>query len=67
MKITAGPTVKAYATKVGASVEEVLAWLADYIDGPRSNWLDAMCKVSIKETPEAREASIRAYLKREVG
>ena len=64
--IKAGPTVKAYATKVGASVEEVIAWIDDYINGPRSNWLDAMCKSSIEDTPAAREESIRGYLKREI-
>lgn len=64
--IKAGPTVQAYAAKVGASVEEVLAWCEDYINGPRKNWIEAMCRAPIEDTPEAREASIRGYLKREI-
>lgn len=65
-KTTAGPVINQYAAKVGASVEEVMAWIEDYINGPRSNWISAMCRAPIEETPAAREQSIRDYLKREV-
>ncbi|MFA7269915.1 MAG: hypothetical protein WC073_11270 [Sterolibacterium sp.] len=66
MKITAGPVVQQYAAKVGVSVEEVISWLEDYIDGKRTDWFEAMCRFPIEATPTEREESIRGYLKQEI-
>ena len=64
--IKPGTTIKAYAEKYGVTVEDVLAWCEDYINGPRSNWIEAMCRAPIETTPAARDQSIRDYLKREI-
>ncbi len=58
MKITAGPMVKRYAEIYGCDVDEVVAWMSGYVNGP---WPDAMIE-NVEATEQERAESIKGYV-----
>lgn len=60
--IVSGPTISRYAELFDIPIAEVVAWMNQYITGP---WPSSMVP-DLEATESGREASIKAYVKREV-
>ena len=60
--IKIGPVVERYATAFNVPPQEVVEWMNAYITGP---WPSAL-EPHLERTESEREASVKAYVKREV-
>lgn len=58
MNITSGPTITAYAARFNLSVEDVIAWVSDYVNHPENY-------PHPEPTESARKTAIGNYMKQE--
>ena len=63
MNITQGPVIEKFAALFDIPVEDVIEWVAAYVNRPESEFPDLVKAGLIEKTEEERFRSIAAYIK----
>ena len=63
MNITKGPVIEKFSALFDIPVEEVIEWVAAYVNRPESEFPDLVERGLVEKTDEERFRSIAAYIK----